>query len=108
MRIVRESQGLGYRIVEREDLYFCMKDLKGDTFNPVHNHDIDPDKLRDEELLFEAEVYREGVYGYVLERWNPEYNKGWEHADSCWGFVGAYDPKSDRYNHYIVDELWSR
>ena len=42
------------------------------------------------------------MYGYVLERWNPEIGEGWEPVDSCFGFVGRYSLEND---HYIVEEL---
>ena len=43
------------------------------------------------------------VYGYVLEKWNGEIDKGWEDVDSCFGFVGEYDEHSN--NHSIVEEF---
>ena len=82
-----------------------MDNLKGDTYSPQTNPDIDADTLKNEETQFESLVDQVGVFGYVLERWNPNPGHGWEHIDSCWGFVGAYDPNSTNYNHYIVDEM---
>lgn len=104
-RTVWESEDRQFRILEIPDHDACMEDLKGDTYNPKVNPDIDPAKLAEEERHFEDLVNREGVYGYVLERWNPEPGKGYEHIDSCWGFVGCYTPTEDTFNHYIVDEL---
>lgn len=92
-----------YRITEVEDLSCNIEDLKGDCYNAEVNKDICPDILKKEELAFEKKVYDEGVFGYCLEKWNPEVDQGWTHIDSCYGFVGYYDEKEN--NHYIVDEL---
>jgi len=97
-----------YRITQRIDECASLKDLKGDCFDPTTNPDIDPDRLADEERKFERAVNEEGVYGYVLERWNLAVDVGWEHIDSCWGFVGQYDPTSEAHDHYIVAELKAR
>lgn len=94
-----------FRITEHADTDFDLEDLKGDSYNPKVNPDIDADVLKNEETQFEALVEREGVFGYVLERWNPSPGMGWEHLDSCWGFVGQYDESSTNSNHYIVDEM---
>jgi len=42
------------------------------------------------------------IFGYVLEKWNPEIDKGWEPVDNCFGFVGPYGTDNQ---HYIVDEF---
>jgi hypothetical protein len=97
------SQG-DYRIMEYSDSDFCMSNLKGDCFNPEVNPDIHWKKLAHEERVFEAKVYNEGVFGYALEKWNPEVDAGWVEVDACWGFIGPY---SDTNNHYIVNELKS-
>lgn len=94
-----------YRIMELQDEFYEMDDLKGDSYNPKVNNDIDPEKLKAEEKAFEKQVYENGVYGYVLEFWNPEIGIGWEHVDSCYGFVGQYDPKEEKFNHYIIEEM---
>lgn len=91
-----------YRITEHIDMCFDMENLKGDCFNPSVNTDIDPNTLENEERQFEDRVNNEGVYGYVLEKWNPAPDKGWEHIDSCWGFVGRHTAKN---THYIVAEM---
>lgn len=92
-----------FRIVEIEDISYNLDDLKGDSFNPKHNPEIDPDELKRQEKSFEKEVNEDGVFGYVLEQWNPSVGVGWENKDSCWGFVGRYDEKTN--NHYIVEEF---
>ncbi len=103
MRIIYE-QG-PYRIVEIADENTDIENLMGDSYNPTVNPDIDPEKLAEEKGHFIDLVNNEGVFGYVLEKWNPEVNKGFEHVDSCWGFVGQYTPGEEVFNHYIVEEL---
>jgi hypothetical protein len=92
-----------FRIIEVLDETYSLDNLKGDCFNPIENPDIDADELKKQELAFEREVDNEGVFGYVLQVWNPEVDAGWEHVDSCFGFVGAFNRESN--NHYIFDEL---
>lgn len=75
-----------YRIIEQQDDYLSVKDFE---FGP--------------ETMALAEQH--GVYGYELQRWNPEIDVGWEHIDSCWGFVGQYSETDLTFNHYIVDEM---
>ena len=98
-----------YRIIEHEDDSdeYMLATLKGDCFDPSVNPEIDPLIMLKEEREFERKVESEGVFGYALERWNPAIGKGWEHVDSCWGFVGAYDSTVPEFNHYIVAELES-
>lgn len=103
MRVIFE-QG-NYRIVEHLDADYSLEDLKGDTFNHSYHPGFDAESLREEEIQFEELVAREGVYGYELEQWNPAVGAGWEHVDSCWGFVGQYDPMEETFNHYIVGEM---
>lgn len=105
MRVIEEIGD--YRIIEETDFTWCFENLEGDTYSPDCHPDIPADQLQREQSEFRDLVGREGVYGYVLERWNPEVGKGWEHVDSCWGFVGQYIPHEDMFNHYIVDELRS-
>jgi hypothetical protein len=109
-RIIFETTDKQYRIVEHVDAHADIENLKGDIFNPKHIVEMHgPDKtleeLAAEEREFEDLVNREGVYGYVLERWNTDPGVGYEHVDSCWGFVGQYTPTEQTFNHYIVDEL---
>jgi hypothetical protein len=90
-RIIHE-QG-AYRILEIPDQKSRIEDLLGDGGTPEQNAEVLD--------LFE----REGAFGYVLERWNANVNGGWEHVDSCWGFIGSFTPGEEVFNHYIVDEL---
>lgn len=105
MRIIFENKT--HRIIEKQDPYYDLDDLKGDSFNPEVNSDIDQDTLKNEELIFETLVENEGVFGYILERKCPACGS-WEHLDSCWGFVGQYSETESRFNHYIIDEMKSQ
>lgn len=104
-RTIFETPDKTYRIVEHVDETFMLEDLKGDSFNPQANPDIDPKLLRRDEIKFEKQVEQDGIFGYVLELWNAQPGHGYEQVDSCWGFVGEYDKGSETYNHYIVDEM---
>ena len=99
MKVIYEYED--YRIIETLVEIFDMKALKGDMFSPCCNPELPADKLKFHEKMFEDLVYREGVYGYQLQRWNPEKGKGWIEVDSCYGFIGKYHD----HNHYIVDEF---
>ena len=94
-----------FRILQVTDETATLEDLKGDCFNPACVDHISAEDLRKQELEFEALVEREGVFGFVLEKWNPEVGRGFEHVDSCFGFIGAYDEASLDFNHDIVTEL---
>ena len=103
-----KEQFKNYRLLEYIDIHADLEDLKGDMFNPKHNPDINPITLKEQEIEFEEQVNREGVFGYVLEKWNPEPGRGWESGPgfhSCWGFVGQYDPNNSTYSHYTVEEI---
>lgn len=98
------TQGI-FRIVEISDDMYNIEDLKEDVYKPEVNKEILPEVLKRQERNFERLVQRVGVFGYALEKWNPEVGKGWETIDSCWGFVGKYSKDLTDYNHYIVDEM---
>lgn len=106
MRIIWTSKDETYRIVEHADLDFSFDDLCGDCFDFERSgYTGTREELAKELEDFKDLVNREGVYGYVLEHWNPKPNQGWEHIDSCWGFVGQYSPSEPTFNHYIVEEM---
>lgn len=105
-RIILE-QG-NYRIVEIADETYSFDDLCGDTYKPELHPEIPAEKILEELEHFKDLVNREGVFGYELQVWNPNVNCGWEHVDSCWGFVGQFTPTEETFNHYIVDELKSQ
>lgn len=109
-RVIFQSEDSQFRILEHADEYADIENLKGDCYNPKHIVEMHgPDKtieeLQREEREFEELVNREGVYGYILERWNPATGVGYEHVDSCWGFVGQYSESDPTFKHYIVEEL---
>ena len=64
-----------------------IDDLKGDCYDPRVNPDVQASRLAREEKEFEARCERDGVWGLVAEYCDPR-TGAWEHADSCWGFVG--------------------
>jgi hypothetical protein len=94
-----------FRIIEKQDIDYSFDDLCGDSFNHKVNPEIPKERLDKELREFQRLVDREGVYGYVLEKWNPEIGQGWEHVDSCWGFVGQYSETDLTFKHYIVEEM---
>ena len=63
-----------------------FEDLAGDVYNPKVNDNIQLSRLQREEKQFMERVNRDGVYGLVGEYFDGE---KWQHADSCWGFVGG-------------------
>lgn len=108
-RIIWTSTDNRYRIREMPDHDVSLEDLKGDCFNfEASGYTGTREELAKEERDFEELVEREGVFGYALETWNPTPDHGWEHVDSCWGFVGQYSPSEETFNHYIVEELQSQ
>lgn len=62
-----------------------LEDLEGDCFNPEANPDIPASRLQRDRKEFIAKVNREGAWGIVGEFFDGEH---WQHADSCFGFVG--------------------
>ena len=102
-KVLYTSQNKMHRILEVENHFFNLEDLEGDSFDSKVNPSLDAQFLKFEQNAFRRDVLYKGVYGYVLEKWNPEPDQGWQHLDSCWGFVGQYNENSNR--HYIVKEL---
>jgi hypothetical protein len=105
MNTIYTSPCNNFRIIEVIDLDSTVDDLAGDSFNPKVCFDIDPLVLAKKLVDFTKEVENEGVFGYELQKWNPKPNRGWEHLDSCYGFIGSYNPKVEIYSHYIIDEM---
>lgn len=101
MRVIFQKED--YRIIEEPDDSYNMDDLVGDTFNVVSG--IDWRIIAEKKAEFIRFVEEEGVYGYILEKWNPSIDKGWEHVDSCYGFVGQYQEQDEKFNHHIVAEM---
>lgn len=105
MRVIYESPDKVFRIIEHVDSVASLEDLKGDTFNREVNPDIPEERMAREERVFEELVEREGVFGYVLEKWNPRPGVGYQPVDSCWGFVGHYSESDPTFKHEIVEEM---
>ena len=75
-----------------------LEDLEGDCFNPKANPDIPASRLKRDREEFIAKVNREGVWGIIGEYFDGEV---WQHADSCFGFVGD-DWKHSGYDTDIM------
>lgn len=103
MKVIHKDGG--YRIIEVIDHSYNLEDLKGDCFKPEVNHNITRTELLNLEQDFERRVESQGVYGYILEQWIPFVGHGWDHVDSCYGFVGTYNPSIPIQDHYIISEF---
>ena len=86
MEVIREY--MDRRIIKEPDESWIIENLKGDQFIYRENPGIDPAQLRADELAFESRIETEGVWGYLVQRWNPSVGVGWETKDSVWGLVG--------------------
>jgi hypothetical protein len=75
-----------------------FEDLEGDCFNPKADPEISASRLQRDREEFIATVNREGVSGIVGEYFDGEV---WQHADSCFGFVGD-DWKHSGYDTDIM------
>jgi len=75
-----------------------LDDLEGDCFNPKANPDIPASRLQRDREQFIAKVNQEGVWGIIGEYFDGE---TWQHADSCFGFVGD-DWKNSGYDTDIM------
>jgi len=75
-----------------------LEDLEGDCFNPKANPDIPASKLQRDREEFIAKLNQEGVWGIIGEYFDGEV---WQHADSCFGFVGD-DWKNSGYDTDIM------
>jgi hypothetical protein len=84
------------RIVADESI--DLDNLFGDTFNPDVNTDIHPQRLERERQAEIDRVNRDGVWGIVGEFFDGE---EWQHADSCFGFIGE-DWKDSGYDTNIM------
>lgn len=62
-----------------------LEDLEGDSFNPKANPNIPASRLQRDREDFIAKVNRDAVWGIIGECFDGE---AWQHADSCFGFVG--------------------
>ena len=98
MRVIYQKDS--HRIIEEHDEDSTFEDLAGDSFKSGCNPTVMIELLLDDAKEFRERIETEGVFGYVLEKWNPDIDRGWEHVDSCFGFVGRYD--EDKNNHCLI------
>jgi hypothetical protein len=77
-----------------------LDDLFGDTFNPKVNSDIPLARLERERQAEVDRVNRDGVWGVIGEYYDGE---EWQHADSCFGFIGE-DWKDSGYDVDIMSQ----
>ena len=80
----------------------CYDDSYIDTW-----HDISENECERVRRELWARIEQDGVCGVIGEYWNGH---EWEHADSCFGFVGD-DWKDSGYDSYIMAETleaWNR
>jgi hypothetical protein len=75
-----------------------LDNLFGDTYSHKANPDIPESRLERERKQEIDRVNRDGVWGVVGEFFDGE---AWQHADSCWGFVGE-DWKDSGYDTDIM------
>jgi len=75
-----------------------FEDLEGDCFDHEANPDVPASRLQRDREEFIAKVNREGVWGLIGEYFDGEQ---WQHADSCFGFVGD-DWKNSGYDTDIM------
>jgi len=82
------------RLTWEPDYSADFEDLCGDCYDPRVNSDISPPRLERQKKAFLEQINNEGVWGLVGEYFDG--NK-WQHADSCWSFVGqdAHDYEID-------------
>lgn len=79
-----------------------FNNLCGDTFDLKYNPNIRPAKLARELAEFREKVERDGVWG-VIGEFRTSAKEPWQHADSCWEFVGD-DWKDSGYDVDIKEE----
>jgi hypothetical protein len=75
-----------------------LEDLEGDCFNSKVNPDVPASTLERDRKAFIEKVNAEGVWGIIGECFDGE---RWQHADSCFGFVGQ-DWKHSGYDTDIM------
>jgi hypothetical protein len=83
----------------------CMSfdDLAGDTYTAELHPEIPRSVMDRERQAYIDKINAEGVWGVVGEYWN---GLEWEHADSCFGFVGD-DWRGSGYDQDIMSATLS-
>lgn len=74
------------RLLIVPDHHYSLADLAGDCYRPECNPNVPRSKLDKEYAAFVTRIEVDGVCGIVAEY--RDHNGEWEHADSCFGFVG--------------------
>ena len=85
------EQLLRYRI--EPDYFYDMESLKGDMFNHDCCPEMPEDELKMQEIAFENEVNKRGVWGYIAES-KCKCCGQWKHEESCGGFT-VYEDAED-------------
>jgi hypothetical protein len=80
------------------DDYATFEDLTGDVYSTSANPDIPASRLKREAKIEMERINRLGVVGIIGEYFDGEQ---WQHADSCFGFVGD-DWKNTGYDTDIM------
>jgi len=93
-----EPKGGQVRLRTVPDDTGSLDDLEGDCFNPKANPTVPPSRLHREREEFIAKINADGVWGVIGEYFDGE---TWQHADSCFGFVGD-DWKHSGYDTDIM------
>ncbi len=82
------------------DGYCDLDDLLGDSFTPKHCPEIPPRVLARERQAEVDRIANDGVWGVIGEYWHQG---AWQHADSCFGFIGN-DWEGSGHDHDIMAE----
>jgi hypothetical protein len=72
----------------------CVHGRHGQVTECCPRHQLERDSLE-----------RDGAWGIIAEYIDD--NGNWQHADSCWGFVGYRNPADPVQNAYVVDLMQS-
>ena len=94
-----------HRIKLIDDSWNILDYLNSDYFNYQYTHEANPETSSAALIELKREhidrITDTGLYGVVLEKWNPEVDKGWEQVDSIWSIEFTDIPQ-------IIDEYFTR
>lgn len=94
-----------HRIKLIDDSWNILDYLNSDDFNYQYTHEANPETSSATLIELKREhidrITNTGLYGIVLEKWNPEVDKGWEQVDSIWPIEFTDIPQ-------IIDEHFTR
>ncbi len=98
-------QKADYRIKLMDDSWNILDYLNSDDFNYQYTHEANPETSSAVLIELKREhidrITNTGLYGIVLEKWNPEVDKGWEQVDSIWFIEFDNIPQ-------VIDEYFTR